>query len=364
MTDTRVHILYEIKDGPWGGGNQFLRTLKKYFQSRGVYEDEVVQADVVLFNSHQHIKEVSKAKFRHRRTLFVHRIDGPMKLYNKMSDRRDDIVSAANRYIADATVFQSNWSRKQNYQMGLSKSNIDTVISNAPDATIFNRRNRARFIPGRRVRLIATSWSPNWKKGFAVYQWLDENLDLDKYEMNFIGKTPIEFKNIRHIQPAPCRDVAAFLKQSDIFVFASPIEACSNCLLEALHCGLPAVGINQSSTPELIARGGEVFDRPEQIPELLEKILNRYGEYQAAIGNPSMDQVGKQYYDFMNEVRRRIKSRQCKRRSFGLIAYARLSSILREWRRFKNMPPSQRADLMESNRQVAADESFCPETSM
>jgi glycosyltransferase involved in cell wall biosynthesis len=338
----RVHILYEIKDGPWGGGNQFLKSLKKYFQSRGVYEDDLTKADAILFNSHQHLEEVSKAKFRRLRTVFIHRIDGPTKLYNKASDRRDDIVSAANRYMADATVFQSNWSRKQNYQMGLSRSNINTVISNAPDATIFNRHSRAEFTRGRKTRLVAASWSPNWNKGFAAYQWLDENLDFDKYEMKFIGKTPIEFKNIRYVQPVPSKDVAAFLKQSDIFIFASAVEACSNCLLEALHCGLPVVGINQSSTPELIAKGGEVFDRPQQIPELLEKIENRYAKYQAAISNPSIDQVGKQYYDFINEVRHRIKIRLCKRRSFGLIAYARLSSILREWRRFQNMPPSQR----------------------
>jgi len=342
MTNTTVHILYEIKDGPWGGGNQFLKSLKKHFQSQGVYEDDVQKADVVLFNSHQHIEEVAKAKFRRRQAIFVHRIDGPMKLYNKMSDRRDDIVSVANRYMADATVFQSNWSRKQNYRMGLSKSNIDTVINNAPDSVVFNRCKKAEFTRGRKIRLIATSWSVNWNKGFSAYQWLDQNLDFEKYEMTFVGKTPVEFRNIRHVQLLPSEDLAGHLKQSDIFIFASAIEACSNSLLEALHCGLPAVGINQSSTPELIAKGGEVFDTHGEIPELIEKIAGRYAQYQAAISNPPMEQVGKQYYDFINEVRRGIKSRQLKRRSFGLIAYARLNSILREWRRFQNMPPSQR----------------------
>ncbi len=150
--------------------------------------------------------------------------------------------------------------------------------------------------------MIATSWSPNWKKGFDVYQWLDENLDFNKYEMVFVGKSPIQFKNIRIISPLSSKDIAEKLKESDIFVFASPIEACSNSLLEALHCGLPAVGPDQSSTPELIGKGGETFSKPAEIPPLLDKITKNYHEYQTNIYNPSIEDVGKRYYDFMTRV--------------------------------------------------------------
>jgi glycosyltransferase involved in cell wall biosynthesis len=176
--------------------------------------------------------------------------------------------------------------------------------------------------------LIATSWSPNWKKGFDVYQWLDDNLDFNKYEMLFVGKSPVQFKNIRIIPPLSSEDIAEKLKESDIFIFASPIEACSNSLLEALHCGLPAVGPDQSSTPELIGKGGETFSKPAEVPHLLEKITKNYRKYQTSICNPSMEDVGKRYYDFMT----RVESHKEKTKSFAWTDRIRVQAAVMTWK--------------------------------
>jgi glycosyltransferase involved in cell wall biosynthesis len=324
----KVHILFEFKEGPWGGGNQFLKSLKKYLFSIGSYDENVAASQVILFNSHQCIGEIVKARLNHPGKIFIHRIDGPIRLYSRPNDRRDNVVFAANRYLADATVFQSEWSRQQNRLLGLSKHTFETVIVNAPEPTVFNREGKTPFSTQRRARLIATSWSPNWKKGFEVYQWLDENLDFNKYEMFFIGKSPIQFKNVRHICPLTSGDIAGKLKESDIFIFASPIEACSNSLLEALHCGLPAVGPDKSSTPELIGRGGETFSKPNEIPALLDKITADYHSYQANICNPSMEEVGKRYYDFMA----RVQSAGERTESFGWVDSVRLRAAVARWR--------------------------------
>jgi len=295
----KVHILFEFQQGPWGGGNQFLKSLKKYLNSIDAYDENIKSAQIILFNSHQCISKVAKVKFNHPEKTFIHRIDGPIRLYSRTNDKRDNIVFAANKYLADATIFQSNWSQQQNKRLGLPQKVFETVISNAPEPTIFNRYENKSFSTDRKTRLIATSWSPNWRKGFDVYQWLDENLDFSNYEMAFVGKSPIQFKNIEIISPLSSKDLAKKLKENDIFIFASPIEACSNSLLEALHCGLPAIGPNQSSTPELIGRGGETFSEPNEIPVLLEKIKKNYHKYQADISNPSIEDIGKRYYDFM-----------------------------------------------------------------
>jgi glycosyltransferase involved in cell wall biosynthesis len=324
----KVHILFEFREGPWGGGNQFLKSLKKYLYSADAYESALAKADVILFNSHQSIIEVARFKLKYPGKLFVHRIDGPMRLYNKMSDKRDDIVFTANKYLADATVFQSTWSRQQNHRLGLHQKSFETTIPNAPEPTIFNRMGKIPFSTQRKVRLIATSWSQNWKKGFEVYQWLDENLDFNKYEMFFVGRSPIQFKNIRSVSPLSNKDIAEKLKESNIFIFASPIEACSNSLLEALHCGLPAVGPDQSSTPELIGRAGETFSKPDEIPFLLEKITADYHGYQANIKNPSMEKVGKRYYDFITEVQ---TSKQ-KMKSYGWMGYIRVRAEILKWK--------------------------------
>lgn len=329
----KVNILFNLKDGPTGGGNQFLKALKRYFQSTSVYEENAQKADMILFNSHQHIDKVAKARQKFTDKLFVHRIDGPMRLYNRMSDKRDDIVLIANKYLADATVFQSDWSIQQNHNLGLPTKEYETVIPNAPDPSLFNR-NRKRTTPldKRKIRLVATSWSANWNKGFKTYQWLDENLNLRKYEMTFIGESPVEFKNIRHIRASDNKSIAEKLKESDIFIFASPLEACSNSLLEALHCGLPTIGANGSSNPELIGRGGETFTNPQEIPDLLEKTAKNYHKYQANIRNPSMEEVGKRYYDFICRVRHQLKPGRGKIQSFRWLDYIRIRALVLLWK--------------------------------
>jgi glycosyltransferase involved in cell wall biosynthesis len=324
----KVHILFEFKQGPWGGGNQFLKSLKRYLFSIDAYDDNVATAQVILFNSHQYIGKVIKTKLNYPEKTFIHRIDGPIRLYSRTSDKRDNVVFAANRFLADATVFQSEWSRQQNHHLGLHQKSFETVIPNASDPTIFSRDGKIPFSMQRKVRLIATSWSPNWKKGFDVYQWLDENLDFSRYEMLFVGKSPIQFKNIKSISPLSSEDIAEKLKENDIFIFASPIEACSNSLLEALHCGLPAVGPNQSSTPELIGTGGETFSKPDEIPDLLEKIREDYHQYQANIHNPPLEDIGKRYYDFMASV----ESNKEKATPLGWMDRLRLQAAITGWR--------------------------------
>lgn len=223
---------------------------------------------------------------------------------------------------------------ERNHELGMKKKEFETVINNAPDPLIFNTEDKVSFSNDRKIRLIATSWSSNWNKGFEAYKWLDENLDFQKYEMIFIGNTPIKFKNIKHLSPISTNEIAVKLKASNIFILASRFEACSNSLLEALHCGLPVVGANGSSSPELIGNGGETFNTPEQIPPLLEKIMNNYYEYQSCIKVSPIDEIGKKYYDFISQVCDRIKTGQQEIKPLGFkdyitvktrIAYSKIS---------------------------------------
>ncbi len=323
----KICILFKSVSSPAGGGNQFLKYLKNYLQSIGTYEEDCSLADVILFNSHHHITEVAKLKLKFPDKVFVHRIDGPMKIYNSPSDKRDDMVFSANKLLADATIFQSNWSQQKNHELKLSEKSFETVIHNATDEEVFNRNGRLQFSVTRKIKLIAASWSANWNKGFKTYKWLDENLDFSKYQMTFIGNSPIKFKNIQHLLPLNSSRLAEKFKQDDIFIFASPIEACSNLLLEALHCGLPAIAPNSSSNPEIVAKGGQLFDKPSDIPLLLEKIVNDYSDYTSSIKVPSIEEVGKAYYDFMQKV-----CDKSPRKKFGKIAYLRLITEILFWK--------------------------------
>src|SRR3989339_667991 len=76
----KIHIVFKFKNGPWGGGNQFLKALCDEFKKNGIYEDDPAKADAILFNSHHKLKEVLKLKFKYPQKKFIHRIDGPIFL--------------------------------------------------------------------------------------------------------------------------------------------------------------------------------------------------------------------------------------------------------------------------------------------
>ena len=297
----KVHILFELLDKASGGGNQFLKALKLYFRARGAYTDRLCDADVILFNSHHFILDVIVAKIRFPEKIFIHRIDGPMRLYNNVEDKRDFFVNKLNEIIADATVFQSLWSKNKNLSMGLNFNKFNTTIINAPNPLFFNKSNNT-LSSGEKYKVVATSWSTNMNKGFLVYQWLDKNLNFDKYEMTFIGNSPISFNNIIHKRPMSSKELSSELKESDIFITASCKDPCSNSLIEALHCGLPVVALNDGGHQEIVLKGGLMFEQKEDIPALLDRIVDDYYYYQRSICIPSLNDVGSLYFEFMSEV--------------------------------------------------------------
>lgn len=332
----KIHIAYQIKNSAWGGGNQFLRNLMGYFRRTGTYADNISDADAVLFNSHHSIDKIAGWRRRYPDKIFIHRIDGPIRLYNSMNDKRDSVTNVANRLIADATVFQSEWSRKENHGLGLHTNTFETVIMNAPEPTIFNRNNKEPLKESGKARLIATSWSDNPNKGFDTYTWLDENLNFDKYEMTFVGRSPVRFRNIKHVPPVSTEELTAELKKHDIFIFASKIEACSNSLLEALHCGLPAIVYNSSSNPELLGNAGVLFSRCEEIPGLIEEVLRNYGSYLSGMTLPDLDDVGKSYYEFIAGIDEKVRNRQYAPKRLSPVDHTRILLTLALWKLHDN----------------------------
>ncbi|MBF0449534.1 MAG: glycosyltransferase family 4 protein [Candidatus Magnetomorum sp.] len=294
----KCHFIYNELLEP--GGNVFLTGLQNNFESKGRYARKSENADIFMMNSYNKVDLLLKYKRKYPNHLFVHRIDGPLKGYGNIINWRDDIVRWVNLYIADATIFQSHWAQAENQRLKIVCTPLSTVIPNAPNPAIFNTLKRTIYTPIRKPRLISSNWSTNWRKGFETIDWLDKHLDFDRYDMTFVGKAPIAFKNIRHIQPVKSNDMASWLKQSDIYILAaSRIEACSNALLEALHCGVPVIGVNSTSNPEFIGNGGELFEDPSEIPLKIEKILKKYAIYQRSIQNPRLAEIADHYYSFM-----------------------------------------------------------------
>ena len=267
----KVHILNKLSDKPWGGGNQFLKALKLYLESKNHYETDISKCDFVLFNSFPLYEDIYftiklfKLKSDNPNLKFIHRVDGPISKVrsNIYSYNYDCVIQKLNYFIADATIYQSAWSKKQCLKLGLSDEKYSDIIINSCDEKIFFKRKQKNV--NKKISIIATSWSSNWLKGFDIYRYLDQNLDFDKYSFTFVGNSPMKFYNTKIINPLKSKDLALELSKHDIYITASVDDPCSNALIEGVNCGLTPVVRNSGGHPEIVSNKGYLFNNESDV---------------------------------------------------------------------------------------------------
>lgn len=227
----------------------------------------------------------------------VHRVDGPLGAYRGFDDGEDARIAAVNAELADATVFQSRYSAEASRERGLAFRE-PTVVPNAVDPAIFHppavRRPR-----GSRLRLVSTSWSPNPRKGGPTYRWLGERLDADRFEYTFVGQSSEALPGVRTLPPLPSRELADVLRHHDVFVTASIDDPCSNALLEALACGLPALFVESGGHRELVGEAGVGFRSTEDLLPALEQLADELDDRRARIAVPSLAEVADRYLEVL-----------------------------------------------------------------
>jgi len=300
----RVGLWHRFFRPPYGGGNQFMLALRKALHKRGlrVRENELRRGiDAYLLNSiHFDVDRFLHFSRRHRLNV-VHRMDGPIHLIRGFDRDKDELCFRLNVQFASATVLQSAWSYQRIVQMGY-KPVSPVIIYNAVDPDVFHRRGRIPFDPERKIRLISTSWSDNPRKGGSIYKWIEEHLDWDRFEYTFVGRVSERFGRIRHIGPVPSEQLADILRQHDIYIIASQNDPCSNALIEALACSLPALYLNDGGHPELVGYGGLAFNDVDEILPQLDMLIEHYEMFQNLIVVANLDDVAKKYLMLLQEV--------------------------------------------------------------
>ena len=291
-----VAVFHEFAPPPSGGGHQFLRALVAELGRRGIE----VEANRIsggtpacLYNSFN-FDFHRLQRFARDGCRMVHRVDGPIGVYRGFDDGTDRRILEINHALADATVFQSRYSLDKHLELGLDLRD-PVVIPNAPDRAIFHTEGRVPLEEGGPVRLIATSWSDNPRKGADLVAEIERRLDRSRFEVTFVGRTPVRFERVRTIAPVPPAEVARLLREHHVFVFGSRNEACSNALLEALACGLPALYVDSGSNGEVAGAGGLSFRDADEAVVRLDEIVERWAELQAAIRVPSLSETAGRY---------------------------------------------------------------------
>ena len=138
MQKPTVNILSKFVDGPYGGGNQFLKALVSYLSEKELYVTSPIEADVVLVNSKDELSLVPELVEKYNKTI-VHRVDGIFNLYRGTEWLHlDHQVYYFLKNFSSGVIYQSNWSRVFHKRSGAPEHENEIVIYNAPNPNIFN----------------------------------------------------------------------------------------------------------------------------------------------------------------------------------------------------------------------------------
>lgn len=302
----KVSLVFKIQPGPWGGGNQFLSALRDYLISTNQYSEDIRGADIALFDSFNDYSLAIRGKYINPGIPFVHRINGPISGYRGTDLHVDYLIYALARHLADGAIFQSDYSMRRNYALGMDHGISDTVIHNAARPLFFPSPDRSRN--QQLTRIVACSWSTNMNKGFDIYEYLDANLDFSRYQFTFVGRTPVSFKNIVTIPPQSDDSLVGFFRQSDLFLAASRNDPCSNAVLEALATGLPVVAHNSGGMPELVGTAGAYFEGKKDVISAINSVAENIDLYRKRIKPRSINDAAQDYLRFFQEVIDTIKA--------------------------------------------------------
>jgi glycosyltransferase involved in cell wall biosynthesis len=292
-----ISLAHDFRKPPYGGANQFFIALRKELRANGWRVDAYrigSRTRACVLNSFAFDDGLVRMS-RHEDCVVAHRVDGPVAAYRGADDGADGRVAALNSEFADVTILQSQYSLTAHAQLGIALRS-PVVIPNAVDPLIFHPAPTRRR-PRRPLRLIATSWSDNPNKGAETLEWLDRNLDWSGYECTFVGQTAGRFANIRIVPPLASRQLADVLRAHDVYLAPSRNDPCSNALIEALACGLPAVYLESGGHPELVGQAGLGYTEPLEIPALLERLSAEYDERREQIAVASIADVAELYLD-------------------------------------------------------------------
>ena len=313
-----IALGYKIKDGPWGGGNQFLKSFRDYFQSRGAkvgFELEKGLDLILIINPRKEssafgLEDVKRYKRSFPKAKVITRINDSDKTGKSY---KADCLRLEACKISDGVVFISNWLLDYYLERGFNKDTPHTVINNGPDENIFNPQGYIPWRKGEVMRIVTHHWSDNCMKGADVYKRFDEILDEPSirkdFSFTYIGHLPsypykIQFKNTKYLVPLALETLASELKSHHVYLTAARWEGCGMHQLEGACCGLPVLFSNEGGGAVECCQGFGIQFTEETFREGLFKMLNDYAGLQPKMKefplNASL--MNKRYEEFISRI--------------------------------------------------------------
>ncbi len=269
----KISIGSKIIQGPFGGGNEFLRNLKSYFEDKNykvvnnLDDDDI---DIILLTNPLIDSETST--FNNYDVDYYINFINPLAIViqriNECDERKgtkklNSTISKLNKNV-DINIFVSEWLKSvyKNYDL---YSKPSYVVKGGPNEIIFNTINKLKWDGVEKIKIVTHHWSSNIMKGFNDYKKLDTLLGkgLSKYlDFTIVGNAPknLSFPNSKIISALSGSDLANELKKHHIYITASINEPSGNHHMEGALCGLPILYINSGALPEYCNDYGVMFN--------------------------------------------------------------------------------------------------------
>jgi len=289
----KVAINSSIINGPYGGGNSFIKNLYEFLKDNNhkiVFDLNDLDIDIILITEISQYTEtfsfgINEIKFYrnfiNKNVKIVHRI-------NECDERKNtknvnNVIMKFNK-IADVSIFVSKWLQKLFESKNLYNSNV----------TIYSGSNRKEFFPeiakqpNDKIKIITHHWGSHYNKGFDIYLHLDSLLEKElknKVQFTYIGNVPskIKFKNTEIISPKDSSKLQKIISSNDIYLTASINEPSGNHHIEGALCGLPILYINSGGIPEYCYSYGVMYNNKIDFVEKLNLLINNLDIYKKSI---------------------------------------------------------------------------------
>jgi len=288
----KLAINTQYLDGPWGGGNRFVKTLAEDAAARGHEVVFELQPDV-------DVALIIDPRSRNPQLTFT-----PGQVFSHLASRPDMVVvhrinecderkgtktmnfrlRVAN-YVADHTVFIATWLKNLDVW---TRDGTSSTILNGADADVFVPRSAARWDRSGPLKLVTHHWGAHGNKGWDVYGHIDRMMDTPEWRnrvaLTFIGNAlpGARYANIEFIKPLDGKPLADALAQHHAYVTASINEPAGMHHVEGGLMGLPILYRKSGALPEYCAPYGIGFSGPDEFPDALRSMVKDYEGYREA----------------------------------------------------------------------------------
>lgn len=270
----KILVNRKTVEGPWGGGNKFVKALNKYLTKKGHTVVEKFENDIdIIHLQDAHADELgidANVSLRYK-----HNYNPDVKIIHRVNDMdlgrygskpwRHEAYKALSKHT-DASIFVSDWTQEFYINNGwFCKNNY--VVYNGVDKEIFREEKK---IDNNKINIVTHHWSNNKGKGFDIYEKIDnfvsENTD---YTFTYIGRERGTFKNTKVVPPLFGSDIGDELSKYNVYISASEYENCPNHILESLACKIPTYAISKGGASLGLVGDDFVFKGWDDLQKIL-----------------------------------------------------------------------------------------------